>query len=151
MSVRLETEEDRRLEEKAISRILGASREADSATKMPELSALDYLLTKNEEAIAGIEIKTRKESDEQVKTYGGLMLKYRKLVELQDISRILRLPCYVAFLFENASGHVYLLDVATIVDPQPVTPPPRKNFRGLPCDEEPVIYLDWDRNLIWIL
>lgn len=151
MSVRLETETDRALERKAIGRILSTSREAEYAIKMPDLSAIDYILGKDQQALAGIEIKTRKEADDQVKAYGGLMLKHRKLLELQQISEVLRLPCYVAFLFDNADGHIYLLDVSKITDPTPVTPPPRRNFRDLACDEEPVIYLDWRRDLIWLV
>ena len=150
MGVILETEDDRRLEEAAILRLLDSSREAEYAVKMPDLSAIDYLLAKDSTAIAGVEIKTRKETHEQVQGYGGLMLKYRKLLELQQISEVLRLPSYVAFFFENTNGRIYLLDVASIRDPEPVTPPARRNFRNLACDEEPVIYLDWSRDLIWI-
>lgn len=142
----LETDTDRGLERTAIDRIIASVPPGVHAIPLPPMSAIDYMLARDT-ITAGIEIKTRKETVEQVRGYGGLMLKHRKLVEMQQIATLLRAPCYVAFCFENARGPILILDVSTVTDPTPHTPPPRRNFRGLACDEEPVVYLDWDLDL----
>ena len=148
MSVRLETDTDRGLETRAISRILDTAAPGTEAVTMPPLSAIDYLLTRDRQVTAAVEIKTRKESVEQVRSYGGLMLKHRKLVEIADISDILRVRAFVAFCFENATGPILLTEPSRLRHLTPVTPPPRRNYRGLACDDEPVVYLDWDNHLV---
>jgi hypothetical protein len=147
MSVRLETDGDRHLEGIAISRIVAAAPEGTRHVQMPDLSAIDYVLTLADRVTHGIEIKTRKESVDQIRGYGGLMLKHRKLTEIARISELLRVRCFVAFAFNDAQGPILIAEPSRILDLEPVTPPPRRNYRGLPCDEEPVVYLDWDRHL----
>jgi len=141
---RLETELDQKLERRAIERF---TRWYDyNAIKLPELSAMDYLIADGENIIAGIEIKTRKETPEQIKEYGKLILKWRKYQELDAIGELLNIPTYVLFAFENSEGELALLHIPTLAlcNPKPEDPPVRRNFRGLACDEEPVIYFDWD-------
>lgn len=148
MSVRLETDDDRRLEGTAIRRILGHASDDTRVVAMPPFSAIDYLLIRHWQATTGIEIKTRKESVEQVRSYGGLMLKHRKLLEMANLSEMLQIRAIVAFCFDNAEGPILLAEPAKLLNLQPVPPPPRRNYRGLTCDTEPVVYLDWDSDLV---
>lgn len=143
----LQTEQDAKLELRAIERFCEAFDYC--SVKMPDLSAIDYFIQFEGNLVAGIEIKTRKESPEQIKQYGKLILKWRKYQELKQISELTQLPTYVLFAFENAEGQLALLDIRHLTDPQPETPPVRRNFRRLACDEEPVIYFDWDL-LLWV-
>lgn len=143
----LQTERDAQLELRAIERLCEAFDYCP--VKMPDLSAIDYFIQFEGQLVAGIEIKTRKESPEQIKQYGKLILKWRKYQELKQISELTQLPTYVLFAFENAEGQLALLDIRHLENPKPETPPVRRNFRGLACDEEPVIYYDWD-NLLWV-
>lgn len=139
----LQTDLDAQLEKRAIDRL---SRAYDrTPIKLPDLSAMDYLLADGDKLVAGIEIKTRKESPAQIKQYGNLILKWRKYEELKVISQTLNIPTFVLFAFENAEGELALLNIAHLSDSNPVpqTPPVRRNYRGLACDEEPVIYFDW--------
>lgn len=138
----LQTDLDAQLEKRAIDRL---SRVYDrTPIKLPDLSAMDYLLADGDKLVAGIEIKTRKESPDQIKQYGNLILKWRKYEELKLISQILNIPTFVLFAFENAEGELALLNIAHLIDPIAQTPPVRRNYRGLACDEEPVIYFDWN-------
>ena len=147
MGVILETDNDRSLEKVTIKRILEISSYGTTAIQLPPLSAVDYLLVKEEKVTHGIEIKTRKESVEQIRGYGGLMLKHRKVLELQQIKNLMQIYAVCVFSFENAKGPIYICDVATITGLEPQTPPRRRNFRGLACDDEPVVFLDWDTHL----
>ena len=141
---RLETELDQQLERRAMNRL---TRWYDyNAIKLPELSAMDYLIADGQNIIAGIEIKTRKETPEQIREYGNLILKWRKYQELHAIGELMNIPTYVLFAFENSEGELAMLHIPTLAltNPIPEDPPIRRNFRGLACDEEPVIYFDWD-------
>ena len=141
---RLETELDQQLERRAMNRL---TRWYDyNAIKLPELSAMDYLIADGQNIIAGIEIKTRKETPEQIREYGKLILKWRKYQELHAIGELMNIPTYVLFAFENSEGELAMLHIPTLAlsNPKPEDPPVRRNFRGLACDEEPVIYFDWD-------
>ena len=143
----LQTEQDAKLELRAIERFCEAFDYCP--VKMPDLSAIDYFIQFEGQLVAGIEIKTRKESPEQIKQYGKLILKWRKYQELKQISELTNIPTYVLFAFENSEGQLALLDIRHLTDPKPETPPVRRNYRGLACDEEPVIYFDWD-TLLWV-
>ena len=140
----LQTDLDAELELRAITRLCQVYDR--TPIKLPDLSAIDYLLADGDKLVAGIEIKTRKESPAQIQQYGKLILKWRKYEELKLISQIMNIPTYVLFAFENAEGNLALLPIARLSDTNPIpeTPPVRRNYRGLPCDEEPVIYFDWD-------
>lgn len=151
MGVILETDADRELELVTIRRLLGIAKSGSTAVQLPLLSAVDYLIQRDGVVTAGIEIKTRKETVEKIQSYGGLMLKHRKFLELRELSTLLQAPMFVAFAFENGNGPILTVEPMKIHDPEPVIPPPRKNFRGLPCDEEPVIFLDWSRDLTRLL
>lgn len=139
----LQTTLDAQLELRAITRLCEIY-EYDSI-KMPDLSAIDYLISQDGKLLAGVEIKTRKESPEQIKQYGNLILKWRKYQELKSISELMQIPTFVLFAFNNAEGQLALLNIETLrkTQPEPEDPPRRKNYRGLACDEEPVIYFDW--------
>ncbi len=148
MSVRLETDEDRRLESTAIGRIVEHAGEDTRVVALPPFSAVDYLLIQGRQVSIGIEIKTRKESVEQIRGYGGLMLKHRKLTEIASLAEMLQIRCFAAFCFDNAQGAILLAEPAKLLSLEPVPPPPRRNYRGLTCDTEPVVYLDWDSHLV---
>jgi hypothetical protein len=147
VGVILETDADRSLEKATIERILTIASEGTFAIQLPPLSAVDYLLVKDHTATHALEIKTRKESAAQVRGYGGLMLKHRKVLELQQIKNLMQVFTIVVFAFENARGEIYICDVATITGLEPQAPPRRRNYRGLACDEEPVVFLEWDTHV----
>lgn len=139
----LQTDLDAQLELRAITRL---NQWYDyTFIKLPEMSAMDYLMASGSEMVAGIEIKTRKETPEQIKEYGKLILKWRKYEELLLISKLLNIQTYVLFAFENSEGGLSMLNIQTLqkTNPHPAQPPIRKNYRGLATDEEPVIYFDW--------
>jgi len=148
VSVRLETDRDRRLESTAIQRILEHASPDTRVVAMPPFSAIDYLLIRDWQATTGFEIKTRKESVEQVRSYGGLMLKHRKVVEMANLAEMLQIRTIVAFCFDNANGPILLAEPAKLLNLEPMSPPQRRNYRGLTCDTEPVVYLDWDHHLV---
>lgn len=137
----LQTDLDAQLELRAIQRL--TEQYHYTPIKLPEMSAMDYLIAEDGKVVAGIEIKTRKESPEQIKQYGNIILKWRKYQELNTIANLMNIPTYVLFAFENSEGSLQMLKIANIIDPKPEDPPRRKNYRGLATDEEPVIYVDW--------
>ncbi len=151
MNIVLETERDRTVEEFVMDRMVRELTIEARPIRLPRMAACDFLLDYGTEIRVGLEIKSRKEPMEKVRGYGGLMLKHRKLVELQDLSRMLAMSVAVVFAFENGRGPILIAYPFNITDVEPVTPPPRRNYRGLACDEEPVVYLDWDRHLKRIL
>jgi len=148
VGVILETDADRALEARTMQRIIEASRQGATAVKLPALAVIDYLVAVDGVIAAGIEIKTRKETMEKIQTYGGLMLKHRKVHELNTLGEALQAPMIVAFAFENGEGPVLFAGTKQLETLEPVPPPPRRNYRGLACDEEPVIFLDWDKHLL---
>jgi hypothetical protein len=151
MGVRLETSNDMVLEARTIERLLTIASEGTYVARLPSMSAVDFILINSGNATTLIEVKTRKETLEQIKSYGGLMLKHKKLIELQTLSALMNITTYVVFAFENAEGALLVCDPTKITDPKPVAPPVRRNFRGLACDDDPVIFLDWEKDLRRVL
>jgi hypothetical protein len=147
MGVRLETEADMILELRTIERLLTRASDKTTAQRLPPMSAVDFILVREGNATGLIEVKTRKETVERIKSYGGLMLKHKKLTELQTLANLMNIPTFVVFSFENAEGALLVCDPVKITDRQPVAPPVRRNFRGLACDDDPVIFLDWEKDL----
>jgi hypothetical protein len=145
----LETSKDEKAERVSIRRLLGLASHYQ-ALKMPQLSCVDYILTKNGQAKALIEIKSRKSTAESVRAFGGLILKERKHEELAAIAKLLRLRAVVLFAFENGYGDLYSYDTENKEGLVATVPPRRNNYRGLPCDEELVFMLDWDQHLTHI-
>lgn len=143
----LETDRDRQIEELVMRRVIEELKVQARAIRLPRLSAIDFVLEYEDGIRFGIEIKSRKESADQVRAYGGLMLKHRKLLEMQELARLLAMDTFVIFAFENGGGGIFACDTMKIRDVTPKTPPVRRNYRGLACDEEPVIYLDWEADL----
>ena len=143
----LETDADRSLERRTIDRLMITMWYESRPVQMPPLSAIDYIIEVDGRARVGIEIKTRKESVDQIRSYGGLMLKHRKLVELQTIGNLLQLPIECVFAFDNAEGQIHIAYPDQLTGLEPQAPPRRRNYRGLACDEEPVVYLDWKTHL----
>jgi hypothetical protein len=147
MGVRLETSADMVLEARTIERLLTIASEGTTAERLPPMSAVDFILIREGTATALIEVKTRKETVERIRSYGGLMLKHKKLTELQTLSALMNIPTFVVFAFENAEGPLLVCDPTKITDPNPVAPPVRRNYRGLACDEDLVVFLDWEKDL----
>lgn len=143
----LETDRDRSVEEFVMERMMRDLDIHARAIRLPRMAACDFLLDFGSEIRTAIEIKTRKEPMETIQGYGGLMLKHRKLTEMQALGRMLALDVVIIFAFENGTGPILEAQPGKIHDVEPVTPPPRRNYRGLACDEEPVVYLDWARHL----
>lgn len=150
MSVTLETNVDKILEHRVIERIEAANWSMQ-AIEMPPFSVVDYCLTRAGDICALLEVKVRKPTIETVKGYGGLMLKERKITELNQLSDLLRLPSFVAFAFEQGEGPILLCDVRRLTGLPAVEPPERRNYRGLECDQDPVVMLDWDKHLSRLL
>lgn len=138
----LETTKDSDLEQLAIERLAKAYNL--TTIKMPQFSAIDYITQGR--IVAGVEIKTRKETPQQIREYGKPILKWRKYEELLTLSELMKMNVYVLFAFENAQGEMFTLSIKELAktNPLPKDPPIRRNYRGLACDEEPVIYFDWD-------
>lgn len=151
MNVVLETDKDRDVEGFVMERMIRDLDIHAKAIRLPRMSACDFFLDYGNLIRVGLEIKTRKESVQTIQGYGGLMLKHRKLTEMQALARMLAMDILIAFAFENGTGPIMIADPSKIHDVQPVTPPARRNFRGLACDDEPVVYLDWSRHLQRVL
>jgi len=151
VNVVLETDQDRTVEEFVMHRMVTDLSIEARPVRLPRMAAMDFLLDYGTDIRVGLEIKTRKEPMEKVRGYGGLMLKHRKLVELQELARMLAMSVAVVFAFDNGRGPVLIAYPFKITDVEPVAPPVRRNYRGLACDEEPVVFLDWDRHLRQIL
>ncbi len=151
MPIVLETDADRDVEQYVMQRIITELGMDARPIRLPRMSALDFFLDDGDVMRAGIEIKTRKESMKTIQGYGGLMLKHRKLLEMQQLAQVLCMPIFIAFAFQNGRGSVLLAEPMKIIDVEPLAPPVRRNFRGLACDNEPVIYLDWSRHLMRII
>jgi len=151
MSVILETDTDRAAEDTVIRRLVALLPDGARSIKAPRLSFLDYLIEQDGEISLAVEVKTRKQTPEDIMRYGGLMLKERKLLELQQIATLMNVPTFIAFGFEHGLGAIMVAEPAKITDLQAQTPPPRRNYRGLACDEDPVVYLDWTAHLRRVL
>ena len=147
MNITLETELDRQREQTVINRI--TQKEGVEAHRMPQYSVADYIITSNGKLSSVIELKIRKQTEQEVRTYGGVMFKHTKLLKLQTLKTLINAPVVILFAFENGEGPIYGCDVTRIPDYPPQRPPRRRNYRGLPTDEEHVIYLDWEKDLIY--
>lgn len=119
------------------------------AFRMPQYSVVDYMITRGPHVKSFLELKIRKEPLEKVKSYGGLMLKHRKIVELAQLQDTSRAEVWVVFVFDNGIGEILAAKPVNLLDLPLEDPPRRRNYRGLATDEEPVCYLDWDTHLTW--
>lgn len=145
MNAILETALDRDREELTIMRLTYKS--GVEAHRLPSFSVADYMITSNNTVKSFIELKVRKETEQQVRSYGGVMFKHKKLQTLQQLSELTNTPVIIVFAFENGIGKIYGANASKIPNYTPETPPRRRNYRGLPTDEEKVIYLDWEKDL----
>ena len=147
VNVTLETEWDRHYEEKFMRRYMSVLPEGMRYFRMPQYSVVDYMIARNYEVRYMMELKIRKETVEKVKSYGGLMLKHRKIVELNALQDAAKTEIWIVFAFDNGEGEVLVTRPNTILDLPLEAPPRRRNYRGLATDEDPVCYLDWDVHL----
>jgi hypothetical protein len=134
-----------------ISRFLSVLPARSSAFRMPAFSGVDYLVCEADEAVGALEIKVRRESLETVRGYGGLMLKHRKIAEASAFESFTRLPVRFVFAFDNGAGPILVTAPERVAHHPPEPPPRRREFRGLACDEEPVIFLDWDADFAAVI
>lgn len=146
----LETDLDRSVERYVLKRLLTLHDDGVEYVKTPDMSACDYLV-KQRLLVELVEIKTRKEPAYAVRKYGGLILKQRKAEEMATLGRLLNVPATVVFAFGNGHGSIYQIEAHRALDLRAEEPPVRRNYRGLSCDEEPVYFLDWDRDLELLL
>lgn len=142
----LETKADRLLQYKTVYRLEEIYPQF-TFIEMPERALMDYLVVNGCRAAMFLEIKTRKESMNQIKQYGGLMLKQRKIDEALDLANALQVQSYFLWTFDNGDGTIVRANAKDLKGLEGHTPPRRRNYRGLACDDELVVYLDWDRHL----
>tara|TARA_R110000803_G_scaffold197623_1_gene261192 strand:+ start:279 stop:734 length:456 start_codon:yes stop_codon:yes gene_type:complete len=144
--VTLETLSDREVELRTMMRVRDLCPDT-TFTRFPDKSVVDFALIRGEEVVHLIEVKTRKEEANVVKGYGGLILKQKKREELHALSEAMNVPASVVFSFSNAEGEMWRTIPLVDIDAEPVAPPRRRNYRGLACDEDLVLFLDWDRHI----
>ena len=147
VNVTLETEQDRIFEEKFMQRYMLNLPDDMEFYRMPQYSVVDYILTRADVVRYMLELKIRKEPLAKVKSYGGLMLKHRKIVELNALQDAAKVEIWIVFAFDNGTGEVLAAQPHKLLDLPLEDPPRRRNYRGLATDEEPVCYLDWDHHL----
>lgn len=147
VNVTLETEWDRYHEDKFMRRFLSIMPVDITYFRMPQYSVCDYVVTNNTEVRYFMELKIRKETAEQVMSYGGLMLKHKKIVELANLADSTKSDVWVVWAFNNGEGDVYAARPKNLLHLPLEDPPRRRNYRGLATDEEPVCYLDWNKDL----
>jgi hypothetical protein len=147
VNVTLETEKDRILERYVMERIVKHLGPPHQALRMPKYSIVDYAISNGDAVTSQFELKVRKESMTQVRSYGGLMLKHRKIADMQKIAELTRIPTIILFAFDQGKGELLFTQPHQIIDLPPEDPPRRRNYRGLATDEEPVVYIDWDLHL----
>lgn len=156
MSVTLQTDRDEQVERYVIARIMNATN-GRTAYRFPAFSIVDYMIGEPSDSggegkvMAFLEIKGRKETSSKVRSYGGLMLKARKFDELVMWEEATKTLTLAVFAFENGAGEIYYCSPAALGNRKSQPPPPRRNFRNLTCDDEPVVYLDWDKDLTLML
>lgn len=148
MAVILETSADRQAESFVANRLEAMWPYQIDLIQAPKMALLDYFVSKSNEITGGLEIRTRKQTAKEIQGYGGLMLKLRKLKDLQHLSLVLNMPIHCIFAFEEGYGDIYSCKVDGVPDLPAQTPPRRRNFRNVQCDLDPVIFLDWDKYLI---
>jgi hypothetical protein len=145
--VKLETEQDRAKETLVVRRLFTSAPDIQWHP-FPTFSAVDYVCVREGRVLHAVEVKTRTESMAKVRQYpGGLLLKRRKFNELIQIEQLLNIPAYACFGFSNGTGHVVAARPATI-DPWSIADHDiGRRDRDLNCDLEPVVLLDWDKDL----
>lgn len=138
----LETATDMEIENRVIVRMFDLYEGAIHFVKMPQFSAVDYLAIDNHGVAQWLlEIKSRKQTQAEVRRFGGLILKQRKAEELTQLSTLLNLRTYCVFAFVNGYGSLYSAETSSFTGKEPVLTGRRD--RDLACDEEPVILLNW--------
>lgn len=147
MSVVLETALDRDVEQYTVQRLLQFYGPTAQFQRMPPMSFCDYVVTEDGRVVEFVEIKTRKEPHWTVRSYGGLILKQRKAEEIRTLAEMSGVVTNVVFAFGNGRGAYFQINALDTAHLEPVTPPRRRNYRGLACDEEAVYLLDWDRDI----
>lgn len=144
----LETQHDKTLEELATERYLSRfSVPFDVVSTLP-FSNIDKLATFQGTLVMAFEIKTRKQSANDIRRYPeGLLIKSRKLQEMQAVAKLLNITSRIVFAFENAQGEIWECRTETLPPLPEHNPKPRNNYRNLACDLDPVCYLQWDEHV----
>jgi len=126
---------------------LAAFTPAITWVNMPEFSAADLLGFSEGRVVNIVEVKTRKYSRiESERRYpSGLILKRRKLEELITLSDLTNLTALVLFAFEHGSGEILSCMPSTVGEKHNVETGRRD--RDLATDREPVVLLDWTKDL----
>jgi len=110
---------------------------------------IDYWGYVNGQRRFGFEIKTRKESAQQLQRYPeGLIFRPRTLRECREHAKMLNIRVFIIFAFDSGLGEMWLTEPATYGDLEEHPPKPRRVSRGnLACDLEPMNYLSWTEHL----
>jgi len=150
MAVVLETHDDQLAEEIVADRLQEGWPDFIDLIPAPEMSLIDYFVSNRSgnRITLGLEIRTRKQTDTEVMQYGGLMLKQRKLLEIQQLSRALNMPIYFVFAFDNGNGNIWMANASSIPSDLPAHEPPRRRkYRDVACDTDPVLFLEWNTHV----
>lgn len=147
--MKLETAQDKQKENFVVRRLATDTPEV-SWIPLPGFSSIDYIGVRDGVVLCAIEIKTRKETQAKIRSYpGGLLLKRRKFDELIQIEKLLSVPAFAVFAFSNGTGHVMAARPSEIGQKEDVLTGRRD--RDLACDLEPVVLLDWNKDLVhWL-
>jgi hypothetical protein len=144
----LETTSDKDLEAIATERYVNCFSVPLQVVHTLAFSNVDKLAIHNGHAVMAFEIKTRKQSAQQIRQYPeGLLIKARKVEEMQQIARLLNVTARIVFAFDNAHGEIWECQTEKLPELPQHTPKPRSNFRDLACDLDPVCYLQWEQHL----
>lgn len=114
----------------------------------PARSSADYYLARNNEIRCVVDIKTRKQSVQQICNYGGLMCRERKIQEFKQLHHLLNIEAFLIWAFDDGNGPMFLAEPKNIHGLVGERPPRRHNYRGEIFDDiENVVYLDWNLHL----
>lgn len=146
--VKLETIEDKTRETAALNRLMGVLTKKHTVSETPVQSAMDAFLTKDGVLTCAIDVKIRKPSAAKLRTYEkGLWMKHRKVAECTTLEKLLKLPMFLLYVFDNGAGEMWVCQPSQCADLIPEPPLERRNPRNLSCDKELIVYLDWSKHL----
>lgn len=148
--ITLETAADREREKMVIERFIEKSERNLQVLGSTPRSSTDYYLAENGVILYLVDVKTRKESAEDVMKYPkGLMCRERKLVEFRQLAELLNIRSFLVWAFDYGRGDMFIAEPTRIEDELVgETPPRRKQYRGEIFDDlENVVYLDWTKHL----
>lgn len=73
--------------------------------KTPQFAVVDYIALRDNKPVALIEIKSRKQTIEQINSMGGYLISQNKLESMRYLSDLLRLPATLVVRFDKDIYH----------------------------------------------